>query len=524
MPKNQILYDVRVEKLGYGWVGIAKLENGKTVMIKGALPWSIVDCKIVKSKKDYVEAHITAVKHVDPTIASGEVKCPHYQFNYQLDETRLPEHKDGCGGCKRQVVPYEQQLHLKHQIVEDCFHRALKVIGAVTIYPVIPSPLVFGYRNKIEFSFGKYLRRGEAESGWEVAEHWQLGFHKQGSFEKVIDIDQCYLVSKDMHEVYAYIKGKLVDSGLPVHDAKTHKGLLRHMVIRAGVHTEQVLVNLSISTHHLVDHAADQEIWNTLLAEWKEDVWLQERVSSLVINENNGLADVVKPQDVHLDHIWWQGTIYEELQFDISDQKNALSDDHQHVEEAKKNLSFRISPFSFFQTNTLGAEQLFGKAADLVGHVEGNIIDLYCGSGTIGLCFLALEKWQKVKGIEIVEEAVKDAYFNAKINGFEDRADFYAGKAEDLLRQGVIDDTFFVGGDLVIVDPPREGLHQRVVDFLIQVNKRYPFKLLYISCNPVTMARDIQLLVEGGFSCGDLQPVDMFPHTHHIEVIGVLHG
>ena len=153
MAKHQILTDIHVERLGYGGVGIAKLPNGKTLMIKGALPGSVVDCKIVKSKKDYVEAHITSVKSVDATLASAEVKCPHYQFHYQLDTTRLPEHKDGCGGCKRQIVPYDQQLLLKHQIVEDCFHRAIKHIGAVTIYPVVPSPQVFGYRNKIEFSF-----------------------------------------------------------------------------------------------------------------------------------------------------------------------------------------------------------------------------------------------------------------------------------------------------------------------------------------------------------------------------------
>ena len=531
MSKNQILKDVRVEKLGYGWVGIARLENGKTVMIKGALPGSVVDCKIIKSKKDYVEAHIVAVKHVDAGVADGEVKCPHYQFPYQTQSgvERLPEHKDGCWGCKWQIVSYDQQLQLKYQIVQDCFHKAVKHIWAVTIFPVVPSPLVFGYRNKIEYSFWKYFRRGEALEWRDIAEHWQLGFHKQGSFEKVIDIDQCYLVSQEMHEVYAYVKAQLLASGLPVHDSKTHKWLLRHMVIRHGVHTGQILLNLSISTHHLVDHPQDEERWTALISAWKQDAWLQERMTSLVINENNGLADVVKPEQVHMDHIRWPGSIYEELHFDLGAtiSKESYEDGHAREElpeDEDKIMRFRVSPFSFFQTNTLGAEQLFSKAAQVVGRVEGNIIDLYCGSGTIGLCFLALGKWKHLKGIEIVEDAVKDAHFNAKINGFEEHASFYAGKAEDLLRQWVIDDTFFVWGDLVVVDPPREGLHARVVDFLVTLNKRYPFKLLYISCNPVTMARDIQLLVEWGFRCGDLHPVDMFPHTHHIEVVGVLYG
>ena len=494
------------------------MPNGKTIMIKWWLPGSLVDCKIVKQKKDYVQAHITQVKEMDKRYATETPRCPHYQFHYQTTTSDLPEHKRGCGGCKWQVVSYPQQLELKYQIIHDCFRKLASKMWWLEVLPVVASPAEFGYRNKIEFSFGKYLRKGNAESGWEIEEHRLAGFHKQGMFEKVVDVDQCYLIDQDAHSVYAFFKEALRASGLPVYDVKQHQGFLRHMVIRRGTHTWHTIVYLSVATHHLMDHPEDRATREALLEQRKADKQLQEKVTTLLINENNGLADIVKPQDVEIWPVWWPGTIYEELHFPPSQTWGSGDtwDDEETV------VRFRISPFSFFQTNTLGAQLLFTKAVEMIWHTTGNIIDLYCGSGTIGLTCLALWKGQRVKWIEVVDDAVQDAYFNAKINGYEEKADFYAGKAEDLLKAGIIDDTFFVWGDVVIVDPPREWLHPRVVDFLIEVYQRFGCKILYISCNPVTMARDIDRLLDAGMSCGPIQPVDMFPHTHHIELITIL--
>jgi 23S rRNA (uracil1939-C5)-methyltransferase len=523
--KKRLLTDIRIDRLGYGWVGISKLPNGKTLMIKWWLPGSIVDCMIVKQKKDYIEAHIVGVKSLDSSLATQLPRCPHYHFHYQhhaqsqhdqqeheLGSAYFPEHKRGCGWCKWQVVSYEQQLTLKYQIVQDCFRKLADKMGGVEILPVVHSPRQFGYRNKIEFSFGKYLRKGQAEEWREVDEQWLLWFHKQGMYTKVVDVDQCYLIDDAMHQVYAFLKNTLQQSGLPVYDSKQHRWFLRHMVVRAWLHTGHTMVMLSIATAHLVDHPQDADRRAALQEEWLKNDRLQGHVTTLLINENNGLADVVKPEDVVLSALWGPWHIYEELRFGRDEGDEGVM----------STLRFRISPFSFFQTNTLWAQELFAKAVQMMWHTTGTLVDLYCGSGTIGLVCLALGKWTRVKGIEVVDDAVKDAYYNAKINGLEERAEFYSGKAEDLLKQWVIDNDFFVWGDVVIVDPPREWLHKHVIDFLLEVHKRYACKVLYISCNPVTLARDIGLLLDGGMRCGPLQPVDMFPHTHHIEVVTIL--
>ncbi len=527
MKKQQIIEHVKISALGYGGVGIARLENGKKILIKGALPDSEVDVTIVKRKKDYFEWHIIRVHNVAEKRLDGDVKCPHYLFPYQqnLSADQMPEHKKWCGWCKRQVVSYPNQLALKQAIVKDCFKKLTNAWIDIEILDVLPSPLQWWYRNKIEFSFWKYLKKAvDAETNkptdeFSIAEHWQLWFHKQWEFSKVIDIDQCYLVSGSMHALYKYLKQQLLDSKLPVHDVVTHQGLLRHMVMREGIHTEQILVNISIATQHFGAHPQDQKTWESLLSEWKKDPYLQEQITTLVITENNWLADIVHGQDTHTTTVRGEWRIFEALHFNESDHWDKL-ESQEHWEQ--KIIRFQVSPFSFFQTNTLWAELLFETARKMAGHIEGNLIDLYCGSGTIGLSFLSLWLGKRVKGIEIVPSAVHDAYENAKINWLSDRADFYVGAAEQLLKQWVIDDNFFVGEDLIVVDPPRDGLHPKVVEFLITCKKRFGAKLLYISCNPVTMARDIQLLHAGWYSVNMLQPVDMFPHTHHVEMVGIL--
>lgn len=513
---GKIYENLKVWALGYGWVWISTLESGKKVLIKWALPDSIVDIKIVKKKRDYLTWHIIKVHEVDQKRLDGDLKCPHHLSAYsQKNNDNILEHQHWCGWCKRQAVSYHKQLELKQDIISDCFPDT-----TAEILPIIWSPLEFRYRNKIEFSFGKYLRREfdptnetkPHERPFVVAKHRQMGFHKQGEFSKVVDIDQCYLVSEKMHAIYNRIKSDLKDSDLPVHDAKTHHGLLRHLMIREWVHTDHILVNLSIASNHFSDHPKHEKIRRDVLKKRKQDKELNESVTTFVLSSNNGLADIMRDPETTHEVIWWEWKIYEEL--------------HMQGVEGREDivLRFAISPASFFQTNTHGAEVLFKTAIAMVWSVEWNIIDLYCGGGSIGQIFLWSGLGQRVKGIEIVEAAILDARYNAKINHLSERCDYYVGKAEKIVKEWVIDDQFFVWDDLIIVDPPREGMHPDVVKFLIQTKQSNKFRLCYISCNPTTMARDIWMLLESWlFNFSQLQPVDMFPHTHHIECIGILH-
>lgn len=643
--RKRIIENVHIKSLWYGGIGIAEGEDGKKILVKGALPDSVVDVRIVKKKRDYVLAHITKVHSMDEKWMDAEVRCPHYFFPYRCEDLSSPQippdplfplqkgeamrgephhqvSKIGCGWCKWQGMSYERQLELKQDILEGCFTPLRSQIDTLEILPIIPSPLQFWYRNKIEFSFGKYLKRypsppnpplsqgtissvkngihlvsttprasslgegGEIDcqerwqkKGFQIAEHRQLGFHKQGEFSKIVDIDQCYLVSEKMHKIYAYIKQQLQRSKLPVHDAKTHQWLLRHLVIREGVHTGHILVNLAIAAKHFEVYTKDKKIWEHLLSAWKKDLFLQKQVTTFVVTENNGLADIVRWQDSVSFVIRWEGRIFEELRMNYKHhpeffvegshgltitaacagqkesspwqkrkitwfeknykkrnnaQKSNIVDSLHLISSASLSdcisIKFQISPFSFFQTNTRGAEVLFTVWVEMLGAVKWNLIDLYCGSGTIGLSFLKLGIWQKVIGIDVVESAIQDAKYNAKINGLSERAAFYCGRVENEIKWDVSTiqsntlpfNEFFIGGDAIIIDPPREWLHPKVVAFLISLREKKKYKLLYISCNPTTMARDISLFVAWWFSIWDIQPVDMFPQTHHVECVGLL--
>lgn len=306
----------------------------------------------------------------------------------------------------------------------------------------------------------------------------------------------------------------------------THQGFFRHLVIRQGINTDQFLVNLAVADNNLKTKNDKQRIW--LLDTLKTDEVLQKKVKSFVITYNNGLADIIRSKECEMKTCRGEWAIYESLQFKNSHEtpkENKIVSEEIHEWTTKVNVTdvtFRISPFSFFQTNTLWAQQLFSQAMHMVGHIEGTVLDLYCGTGSIGISFLKLGKGEKLVGIEIVEEAITDAQYNAKINGIEDKVLFLANPAEKAFTQHpeIMQKLNNLG--LVIIDPPRDGLHKNVVNTLCELKKEKDFKLLYISCNPVTMVRDIELLIQWGFGIKEIQPVDMFPQTHHIECIWVL--
>ncbi len=487
----------------------------------------IIDGRVIKKRKDYMECIIRNVKYVDPYRADATPVCPHYRNPADQGSLQTIWDKVGCGGCKRQVMSYPHQLELKQQLIDDGFRQISQQLAGAQRKPMIPSPLTIQYRNKIEFSFGNFIvgqkmDGTKADTDEQFSATWNLGFHKQGQFSKVLDIDQCFLISSHAHTVFAMLKKHCKQSWLPVYDQKRHMGFFRHMVIREGVQTGQLMVNLVISDEYLATSPSWQISRDLLKTAWTEDKRLREHITTFMITTNNGLADIVKTQDSAITLLRGEGYIHEKLNLP-KETPNLI---HQHDEDAIQEhesveLTFRIGPFSFFQTNTYAAEKLFATAMNMLGEVSGTILDLYCGAGTIGLSFLKAGKGDKIVGIEIVPEAVLDAQVNAMINGLVDQTYFVAGKAEKVIKQPDIAH-HIAKLSTVIVDPPRDGMHPDMIPFLLDLKKQFDYKLCYISCNPVTLARDLKLLCDWGLSVRQLQPVDMFPHTHHVEMIAIL--
>ena len=521
---QKIIKGLTVYKIGYGGIGIASLQDGKKVLIKGgALPGSIVDVRVIKTKKDYIEAHLLEIKKYDEKIINGTPLCAH--FFSPIWEQNQPPHKTWCGGCKWQVMTYESQLKLKEAIIQDAFWKLSKM-QTINFLPIVASPLDKAYRNKIEFSFGVYKQLNDefkkAKKSWTpeqdlldqgvqkyaIDSDFNIGFHKQGEFSKIVDVDSCGLISEKANQVFDYFKKLALESGLPVYDQKTHQGFFRHLVIREGVNTQQMMLNLSVANENLRDEKWETHLREQFLEKLKSDSFLQEQVSTMVISYNNGLADVVNNPETAIKTFWGEGSIYEKLIFPHN--------------EGDYEAIFRIWPSSFFQTNTLGAQQLFSTAIKMAGKIEGNVLDLYCGAWSIGISLLKQGLGNELVGVEIVEKAIVDAWHNAKINGIEDRVYFVASPAEKMLINYPELEEKIKNIGLVVIDPPREWLHPNVISYLGNLKKEYQFKLLYISCNPITMARDVEGLVSEWFKFSQVQPVDMFPQTHHIECITVL--
>lgn len=526
---QKILKNIKIYKIGYGGIGIGSLADGKKILIKGwALPGSLVDVRIVKSKKDYIEAHLIEVKKYDENLLNGTAICSHFFSPFSQTNNNAPLHKIGCWGCKWQVMNYEAQLELKSEIIKDAFSKLSKQ-QEISFLPIIGSPLQHSYRNKIEFSFWVYKQLEDkfrkAKKSWiseselltqgmqkyAIESNFNLGFHKQGEFSKIIDVDQCGLISTKANQVFDYFKKLCLESGLPVYDQKTHQGFFRHLVIREGINTEQLLLNLSVSDNNLTGET-ESELRESFLEKIKTDPFLQSTVTTMIISYNNGLADIVNSPETEIKTFRGEGSIYEKLKFPTP-----------NWEAEQIEVNFRIWATSFFQTNTLGAEKLFSTAIKMTGHIEGNILDLYCGAGSIGISILKQGLGNELIGVEIVEKAIIDARHNAKINGIQERAYFVASPAEKMLINYPELESKIQNIWLVIIDPPREGLHPNVISYLSNLKKNYNFKLLYISCNPITMARDIELLIAQGFEFKQIQGMDMFPHTHHIECISVLY-
>ncbi len=532
--RNKIIKDIKIEKVGYGWVGIVNIPNEKKIIVTGGvLPGMIVDIKIDRNRKDYRKWRVLRVKNSKDFV--HENLCPHHMMNNNWEDSPT----NGCGGCKWQVLPYDRQLEIKDEIIKDSFfHTNIWFEDKYTW--IQAAPLIDGYRNKIEFSFGKYITKveqsrsenedmGKKKFDLNRLSDWSLGFHKQGMFSKVVDVKNCKFISDKSNKIFSYIKKIIKNSELPVYDVFRHTGFFRHLVIREWFHTGQTLVNLAIAPKYFEENKEKINKWLKLEESIMSDKYLKKNITSFVITENNWLADVVRGKDIVSKNLWWWGYIYESLKvqkaksskveiqkFKDTEIQTTKGQQHNIIQEGEEiKIDFRVSAFSFFQTNTLGAEKLFTLAKNMLPSFQWDILDMYCGAGTIWLTFLKLWIGDNLVWVEIVEDAIIDAKKNADINWLSARCKFFVESSENA-------DYFDKNTKLIIIDPPRSWLHSNLIEKMSWFRKNNHFNILYISCNPVTMARDLQMLQDAWFIIKKLQWMDMFPHTHHVEMIGLL--
>ena len=441
---------------------IAKIDN-QVIFITNVVPGDIVDIQVIKKRKSFMEAiPVKFHKYSDIRI---DAPCEHFGV---------------CGGCKWQNLPYEEQLKYKHQQVIDNLERIAKVDLPKIDY-ILPSEKTTFYRNKLEYTFSnkRWLTKDEIDTKDELDRNNALGFHVPKVWDKVVDINKCFLQSDPSNAIRFEFKKYADDHNLTYFDLRKQEGLLRNLIIRTST-TKEVMV---IPVFFYNDEDAINSILNHIAEKFPE-------ITSLMYIVNTKGND------------------------SITDQKVIPFKGNNFLFEQMEDLKFKIGPKSFYQTNSEQAYRLYSKArefADLTGNEV--VYDLYTGTGTIAN-FVA-KKAKKVIGIEYVPEAIEDAKVNSEINNITN-TDFFAGDMKDLLN-----DTFInTHGrpDVIITDPPRAGMHKNVVETILNAN---PEKIVYVSCNPATQARDINLM-DQQYKVTKVQPVDMFPHTHHVENIVLL--
>lgn len=432
--------------------------NDMVIFIPFGAPGDIADIKIDRKKHSYAEGHIERL--ITPSPIRTQPRCEHFTV---------------CGGCRWQHLPYEYQLKCKQQQVTDALTRIAKV-ELPEISPIIGSKEIWHYRNKMEYTFSnkKWLTFDKLRSGEEFPDRDAAGFHIPGAFDKVLDINRCHLQDDFGNRLRNFIKDYGKAEGMSFYDLKSNSGFLRTLMIRIAS-TGEIMVLMAVGEDN---QCAIQKLMTAINDRFPEITSL-----SYVINTklNDTFAD--------LDIVTFSGRPY--------------------IEERMDDLRFRIGPKSFYQTNSEQAHRLYEVARDFADLKGGELVyDLYTGTGTIAN-FVA-KCCRKVIGIEYVEDAIKDARINSEVNGIENTL-FFAGDMKDVLTDDFIDE--YGRPEVMIVDPPRAGMHGDVVNVILNAE---PERIVYVSCNPATQARDLALLDEK-YKVVRVQPVDMFPHTHHVE-------
>lgn len=464
-PKQEIiLTDIEITDAGSEGNAIARVDN-KVIFVPFVVPGDVVDIKIYKSKKNYAEGRAVAIKQYSPL--RSEVKCPHFGT---------------CGGCRWQNMDYAEQLKYKQKQVVDNLERLGK-IDTTYMSPICGSDNIFYYRNKLEYTFSNrpWISNEDIKNPDFVPQPNALGFHIPGLFDKILDIEHCALQENLSNDIRLTIKEYALKHNLEFYDIRNHTGFLRNIVIR----------NTSIGEWMLVVIVAQNDKEKLLpMMEFLKNRFPQITSLQYIINEklNDSYGD--------LDVITYSG-------------KDYVVENMPAYKQQGKPLEFKIGPKSFYQTNSAQAYKLYSFAADFADLKGDEVVyDLYTGTGTIAN-FVA-RRCKKVVGIEYVEDAIVDAKHNSERNNIDNTV-FYAGDMAKVLTEDFIKENGTP--DLVITDPPRAGMHEKVIQQLLNAQPR---KIVYISCNPATQARDIMLLSEK-YNVGRIQPVDMFPHTQHVE-------
>ncbi len=428
------------------------------VFIPFAAPGDVVDVQLMKKKKSYAEGRIERI--ITPSDKRVEPRCEHFTI---------------CGGCRWQHIPYEMQLAAKQQQVEDAMRRIAKV-EIPEISPILGSENIWAYRNKMEYTFSnkRWLTREQLSSGADFPERDGAGFHIPGAFDKVLDINCCHLQDDLGNQLRLFVKRFGIEHGYSFYDLRANSGLLRTLMIRIAS-TGEVMALMSFGED-------DSEKIKALLDAMRKTF---PQITSLQYCINLKVNDT------------------------ITDQEILVHSGKPYIEEEMEGLKFRIGPKSFYQTNSRQAYRLYKVAREMAGLTGSELVyDLYTGTGTIAN-FVSRQARQVI-GIEYVPEAIEDAKVNSEVNGIKNTL-FYAGDMKDVLNADFIEK--HGRPDVMIIDPPRAGMHQDVVDVILAAE---PKTLVYVSCNPATQARDIALL-DAKYQVAAIQPVDMFPHTHHVE-------
>lgn len=451
-------------KKGQVWEGIVKEvdfpnkgkvflpEEDRTVIVKNTVPGQKIRFSVNKIRKGKAEGRLLEV--LKPSEKEIPSVCPHF---------------GQCGGCTYQNLPYEEQLAMKESQIKKMMDEAVN--GKYVWEGVKPSPVKQAYRNKMEFSFGDEYKDGPIA----------LGMHKRGSFHDIVNVTDCQIVDEDYRKILDCTLEAARESGLLYYHRMRHTGYFRHLLVRKAVKTEEILVDLVTTTE--TDAQAFLDTWVKKLLELE----LDGKMAGILHTKNDSVADVVKDEGTEV--LYGQDYFYEEL----------------------LGLKFKITLFSFFQTNSLGAEVLYETAREYIGDINEKVIfDLYSGTGTIAQILAPVAK--KVVGVEIVEEAVEAAKENAALNGL-DNCTFWAG---DVLK--VIDELGEVP-DLIMLDPPRDGVNPKA---LMKILNFGVDRLVYIACKPTSLARDLEMIQGRGYKVEKISCVDLFPNTYHVETVAVM--
>lgn len=450
MKKGKI-YEGIVMEVAFPNKGLVKVEEeDKVVIVKNTVPGQVVRFSVNKIRKGQAEGRLLEVL----TSSSVEITspCPHF---------------GQCGGCTYQNLSYEEQLIMKEKQVKVMMDEAID--GDYEWEGIEPSPKKEAYRNKMEFSFGDEYKDGPLA----------LGMHKRGSFHDIVNVESCRIIDEDYRKILAATLEFAKGTGLSYYHKMRHTGYFRHLLVRKGLKTGEILIDIITTSEATM---VDQK-WVKMLC----DLSLEGRITGILHTYNDSVADVVKDEGTTV--LYGQDYFFEEL----------------------LGLKFKITPFSFFQTNSLGAEILYEKARAYIGETKEKVIfDLYSGTGTIAQILAPVAK--KVVGVEIVEEAVEAAKENAILNGLRN-CDFWAG---DVLR--VIDE-LGEKPDLIVIDPPRDGVHAKALE---KITNFCVDRIVYIACKPTSLARDLEMLQGRGYKVEKVACIDLFPSTYHVETACLL--